>query len=185
MSNARWLGLGWVLVSWAACAAPGSAQQLQPEEERAEPTPAAAPVPVDTNARSARNVVFAELLGNAGLYSINYERFITDDVSVRVGFEYFSFSLNLLGNTSSTSVVVAPVMLNYLGIGSRDHKLELGIGPEVFRTITSGLEVGATATVGYRYVPHDGGVTCNIGFTPIITRHGFLPWGGLGLGGAF
>jgi hypothetical protein len=141
----------------------------------------------DANARTARNLLFAELLGNGGLYSLNYARFLSDDVSLRVGVDYFE--------VFGASIILVPVMVNYLGIGSGDHRLELGIGPvlatasESVNSSTSvsqgGFAVGGTATIGYRYVPRDGGFTFNLGFTPIFGQGGFLPFGGMGFGAAF
>jgi hypothetical protein len=153
-------------------------------------------------ARTARNVLFVELLGNAALYSVNYARFITDDISLRFGFEYVSLSVSSSGSSSGSSttgnasLLFVPIMLNYYGIGSLDHKLELGIGPMFGYASASvdtgdqvasgrGLAVGGTAVIGYRYIPHDGGFTFNVGFTPIFGIGGFMPWLGLGFGAAF
>ncbi|MGE3669493.1 MAG: hypothetical protein AB7K71_07525, partial [Polyangiaceae bacterium] len=60
--------------------------------------PVADDVPTDTgtdeaeapSTRSAKNSLYIELLGNGGLYSLNYERNLTDDVAARVGFSYIS-----------------------------------------------------------------------------------------------
>ena len=40
--------------------------------------------------RTARNIVFVEGLGNGGYYSVNYERFLLDAISLRVGFSTFT-----------------------------------------------------------------------------------------------
>lgn len=37
-------------------------------------------------AQSARNAVYLELLGNGGLYSVNFERILNDTLALRVGF---------------------------------------------------------------------------------------------------
>jgi hypothetical protein len=158
------------------------------------------PVPESTG-RTAKNVLYVELLGNGGIYSVNYERFVTDDMNLRLGFDYLSLSLtgtDSSGNKASGSATVLfiPLMFNYFGVGSLNHKLELGAGPLFVyasgeasslgdQASASGFAVAGTATIGYRYVPHDGGFNFKIGFTPIFGQGGFLPFGGLGLGAVF
>ncbi|MFI5309122.1 MAG: hypothetical protein ACHQ53_17330 [Polyangiales bacterium] len=197
----------------------GSPEAMPPEPPPAEgapaapgpapapaPTPAALPsiygpnagpvAPVDTR-RTAMNVLYAELLGNGGIYSIDYERFFTDDIAARIGFGYISLSASSGTSSAHASILFIPVMFNYMGVGSADHKLELGLGPLLVNASAgasgvgkaaahaSGFGVAGTATIGYRYVPHDGGFNFKIGFTPIFGAGGFLPWGGLGLGAVF
>jgi hypothetical protein len=151
--------------------------------------------------RTARNVLYVELLGNGGLYSLNYERFVTDDIDLRLGFDYLSLSLagfDSNGNkaTGSATVLFIPLMFNYFGVGGQNHKLELGAGPLFLYASAeasgvgeqvngSGVAIGGTATIGYRYVPRDGGFNFKVGFTPIFGAGGFLPFGGLGLGAVF
>lgn len=59
-----------------------SAGHSTPEPPSLDSPPGSAP------ARTARNVLYAELLGNALSYSVNLERFFGEDASVRVGFGY-------------------------------------------------------------------------------------------------
>src|SRR5208282_3112134 len=72
----------------------------------------------------APNSIYAEGLGAALLYSINYERLIIDDLAARVGFSYFPLSA---GGVSSTSLFF-PITLSYIGLHSGKHALELGGG---------------------------------------------------------
>ncbi len=147
--------------------------------------------------RTANNVLYVELAGNGGIYSINYERFFTDNINARVGFGYISLSASGGSSSGHASILFIPLTANYMGIGSADHKLELGLGPLFVNASAgasgvggtaahaSGFAVAGTATIGYRYVPHDGGFNFKLGFTPIFGAGGFLPWGGLGLGAVF
>jgi hypothetical protein len=195
---------------------PGSEEQV-PAPPPAEPAPAE-PSPVEPGAaqntasifgtsaadqgplelrRTANNVLFVELAGNAGIYSLNYERFFTDDIAARIGFGYISLTAYSGSESASASILFVPLMASYMGIGSADHKLELGAGPLFVHASArasgigssaanaSGFGIAGTASVGYRYVPHDGGFDFKIAFTPIFGAGGFLPWGGLGLGYVF
>jgi hypothetical protein len=147
-------------------------------------------------ARGARNVVFVELAGNAGVYSVNYARRLGDDCALRVGLEYFAAPYRgLSGESGIAKLLMMPLLFDYLGIGSRDHKLELAAGPVLGYASASidsdgailnrhGVGIAGTAVVGYRYLPHDGGFTFNMGFTPVFSAAGFLPWLGLGFGAA-
>jgi hypothetical protein len=44
-------------------------------------------------AAPARNAVFFELLGNGGLYSLNFERMLREDLGLRVGYASWSSPL--------------------------------------------------------------------------------------------
>lgn len=178
----------WLATFLSLCASqalPSAAQEAEVEAREAPP----AGEPAAPATRTAKNLLFVELGGNGGVYSINYARFIGDDFMFRLGAEYFAFSF--LG--SEVSVFLAPIVVSYLGIGTADHKLELGVGAVLGYASTTGSELvsggqglayGATGTIGYRYVPHDGGFTFNVGFTPIF-GDGFFPGFGMGFGGVF
>jgi hypothetical protein len=156
-----------------------------------------APPPVLDKTRTAKNGLFVELLGNGIFYSLNYERFVTDDIAIRLGVGYFSLSASAGSSSASASIFSLPLMFEYMGIGSADDKLELGIGPLIFYTSASASGIGdtakgsgtflfGTATIGYRHIPHDGGFNFKIGFTPIFGKFGFVPYlPGIGAGAVF
>jgi hypothetical protein len=154
--------------------------------------------------RVAKNSVFVELGGNAGLYSLNYERFFSDDVGLRLGLMYMSVSgTSSSGTTTSTASASwfgAPLMFSYLGIGGENHKLDLGAGvvlmhlsagASTFDATASaqGFLVAGTATFGYRYVPVNGGFNFKAGFTPLFIQSAgktyVLPWAGISVGYGF
>jgi hypothetical protein len=154
--------------------------------------------------RVAKNSVFVELGGNAGLYSLNYERFFLDEVGLRVGLMYMSVSGTSTSGTGTVSASAswfgAPLMFSYLGIGGENHKLDLGAGvvlmylsagASTFDATASanGLLVAGTATFGYRYVPMNGGFNFKAGFTPLFFQSAgktyFLPWAGISAGYGF
>jgi hypothetical protein len=155
-------------------------------------------------AREAKNSIFVELGGNAGLYSLNYERFLGEDVGLRIGMMYVSVSATATSGTTTTtgsaSWFGAPLMFSYLGVGSDNHKLDLGIGTVLMyfsggtstfdaTAKASGMLVAGTATVGYRYVPANGGFNFKAGFTPLFFQSAgkayFLPWAGISAGYGF
>jgi hypothetical protein len=175
-----------------------------PTTAQAAPAGFAAPVPpADRDEDLAKNAVYAELLGNAILYSVNYERRFSDVVAARLGFSYFGLSASVSDATSSASAranfFLFPVMANFL-VGGRNNKLELGVGAlalivsgsaegvsfgEKVTATGAAAAVAGTATIGYRYQPRDGGFVFRVGATPIIGKGGALPWGGISFGGAF
>jgi hypothetical protein len=142
--------------------------------------------------RTAYNSLFVEIFGSGGLYSLNYEHlFGNSNVSVRAGFDYFHLS-QALGLPANQTFLGFPVLGNYY-LGGADHKLQLGAGALVAYQSTAGFktQVGAAAAlvVGYRYIPHDGGLDFGVAFTPMIGTGeyfpSFLPWGGVSLGAGF
>ncbi len=94
--------------------------------------------------RTAVNTIYAELLGNALAYSLNYERMIQDNIGLRVGVSYFGISLPpSQDKTVSTSVFSLPLMGMYF-IGTEASRLELGLGATIalssVKTVSNGSE---------------------------------------------
>jgi hypothetical protein len=149
--------------------------------------------------RDANNSLYLELGGNGAIYSLNYERFVRDDVSLRLGFGYVSLKgANIDGGTvtADMTLLTIPVTASYLGIGAGNHRLELG-GGVVFADINgssssdgakafgSASGVVGTAMAGYRYVRPRGGFTFRAAFTPLFGEGGFQPWAGVAFGYGF
>ncbi len=146
--------------------------------------------------RRALNAVYFELGGNAIIYSINYERFLTQDISARIGVGYLSLGESLPDDGATAALTSVPVMINYLGVGQFNHRLELGAGFVALHvsaragagfgsSFGSGLLAAGTASVAYRYAPLNGGFTFKAGFTPLISSFGVYPTFGLSLGALF
>ena len=139
----------------------------------------------------ARNSVYIELLGNGGLYSLNYDRKITNNVSARVGLMAFGGE-STDGDRIGLSLV--PLMANYL-VGKHNHRLELGGGPVVAYAAGNIKEHGigefsdfglvGTATFGYRYQPLQGGFNFRLGFTPLFSASSVAPSFGVSFGYGF
>ena len=151
--------------------------------------------------------VFLELLGNAGLYSFNYDTRIKkgkrDGWGVRIGFSYLSIKDSSSFGTLTASTFALPVDINYL-VGRRRSALELGAGAtfvssrykgtkynynelefygsEAFNITPNGLF--GYINLGYRYRSIANGLLFRITFTPIIVPE-FLPGIGLSLGYSF
>jgi hypothetical protein len=167
-------------------AAPGSLPIMvvqAPDEDALDPT------------RRALNAVYVELGGNGITYSLNYERFLTPDLSARVGLGYFAVGDAALAGASA-SLTTVPVMLNYLGIGRYNHRLELGVGLVVLHMSSqvidgfgsdfgSGTLVAGTGCIAYRYAPLHGGFNFKAGLTPIVASFGVFPSAGVSLGALF
>jgi hypothetical protein len=158
-------------------------------------------VPAPDEARTARNTLYVELLGSGALYSLNYERFFTDDISARVGAMYLGLDASSVSTTgvasASANLLVVPVTVSYLGLSSGAHAFELGAGVDIVyfsasakdstgtSAFGSGSGVGGTAIIGYRYAPKNGGFNFRAALTPLFGQGGFLPWFGLSFGYGF
>lgn len=136
----------------------------------------------------ANNAIYLELGGNAGIYSINYERFFDNDWGLRLGIGGFA--------ADGDSAVIAPLMVEKLwGNPDSPHKFETGLGIAFASTQHNNYyhhhsyrntsSVIGTATLGYRYMPQTRGMLFKAGFTPLFGPGGFLPWAGLSVGYAF
>jgi len=131
-----------------------------------------------TNNEKQYNVLYCEIFGNGGTFSFNYERNIFLKLNIRIGFGI------LIGSSSSNSgehtETGADVfgMLNYLIEIYKNNNLELGAG-----ILTQGTKTLPTFSLGYRYIPQQGGFFFKLTFDmkPNFDNK-FIPWGGLGLG---
>jgi hypothetical protein len=161
--------------------------------------------------RTAKNSIFAEGLGPGLAYSLNYERLVANDVGVRAGLSYMTFSSSASagGTTASSSStwMSFPLTASYIGLASGPSALELGGGMTLVYTSASAEGLGASASgsgvapyadvlVGYRLQPLDGGFQFRVGFTGLIGKGlgfnvtdpdaiGFLPWAHISFGGTF
>jgi hypothetical protein len=192
---------------WADAAPPTAPPAVDPAAQPPADT-SGAPIHHQAEAedeRSANNAVYAEGLGPALFYSINYDRSF-GDFAGRVGFGYLSVSASASSGstqeTASASFFAVPVTVSYLGIGSKRNMLELGAGATIFHVgagaggfDTSG-SASATASstfvlpvgiVGYRLQPPGGGFLLRAGISPVFAGSSIpvLPWPYLALGGAF
>lgn len=209
MLKTPFVGLaGSLLLATTAWAQPGAAGTPFPPTPVAQafpggdPAPAAATPLAEASAdppRTAHNSIFIELGGNGGIYTINYDRIVSDNFSLRAGLGYMAIGATASSGGSSASASVSmtmiPVIANFM-VGSNNHKLELGAGLTFFHmsgtssslgnTVkASGFSPVGTAVAGYRYVPHKGGFTFRAGVTPLFTTEDFLPWGGVSFGYLF
>jgi hypothetical protein len=151
---------------------------------------------------TAPNGIYLEVGGNGLLYTFNYDRFMSNDISLRAGIEYIGLAAAGGDVSVSISMLLIPVTFNYFIASHSDgkvgsSKLELGAGVLIVNLSgtasgsagnvfsNSGFGIGGTATIGYRYQPSDGGFIFRIGFTPLFGPAGFLPFGGLSFGYGF
>ena len=177
----------------SAAPAPAASLTERPPRLRQDsegPSPVLAPTAPEP---TGYNVVFVELLGNAGLASLNYERFFFSDgrLGVRVGAGIWpAFDFCAWGCTHVPTSVVFPLVASWY-VGRWDHSLQLGAGIAVYPPPSLfGLPVLGTAVVGYRYHPRNRGYDFGLAFTPQFGPSqpgfvGFAPFAGVSLGAAF
>lgn len=147
--------------------------------------------------RTAVNTIYAELLGNAGLYSLNYERMLQDNFGLRIGASYFGFNAAAGGSSAAVSLVSFPLMANYF-VGTEASRLELGLGLLLANGSASVVSSGSssssggfgaslTSTIAYRLQPPQGGFNFKIGATPSfsLATGTFQLWGGISAGFGF
>jgi hypothetical protein len=170
-----------------------------PEVAAAPETAASPPAGPEAHGRTALNDIFFEALGSGLLYSLNYERMIDKwNIGLRAGASYFTYAVSNYGRSGNLTLVSFPLLASYYYGLWRGHHLQLGLGATILYTGVatdslgtsydaerSGAGLAASAVVGYRYKPRDGGVSFGVGFTPLLRASKFLPWGGANVGYAF
>ncbi len=146
----------------------------------------------EPNPQSAKHSVYLELGGNAGIYTVNYDRKFADHFSGRVGFMVFGGQSDQ-PTDDQIGVAIFPITANYLA-SSGSHRLELGAGPlfmaaggelERYGSVGGAGFAGVTSTFGYRYQPVGGGFVFRIGLVPFYSASRPQLWAGLSLGYSF
>lgn len=127
----------------------------------------------------SNKLVTAEIGGEGGLYSLNYDSRLSsgnNGLGYRIGLSFYE------------DVLVIPVQLNHL-IGNNGKYVEVGGGVSLITGVidfgngTEGLKAIPTISLKYRSQPVDGGFSWSIG---ILSATSILPvWGVVGLGYAF
>lgn len=138
------------------------------------------------------------------LYSLNYDRLLHKNFSLRTGIGVFGVGGTLSSGDDSASVragmVNIPLLANFL-MGHRGHHIEVGAGATLAilygsaegrsgswvgsRVTGSAFEALGTASVGYRYMPPKTGFSFRAGFSPLFAPGLFAPWGYISVGVAF
>jgi hypothetical protein len=152
-----------------------------------EPPPPPPAPPLEPAEREAPNAFYIEGLGPALVYSVNYERAISD-VALRVGVGYYA--------AGGSSWLGVPITVSYLGIGSKKHMFEIGAGVSIQHT-NDGSDIESlnrngdqtfivgTAIFGYRLEPPKGGFVLRAGLSPVFNGSAFIPLPYVALGAAF
>lgn len=126
--------------------------------------------------RVARNAVYLELLGNGGLYSVNYERILNDTLALRVGFATWNSPAIFYDGTPPDRFTTVPVTMSYL-LGSGERKIELGGGVTFGRATRDRFSnekkdfsfSNLTGIIGYRSQPPGRGYLFRAGVTPFYS----------------
>ena len=135
----------------------------------------------------SKNHLFLELFGNGILYSVNYERLLSDNFSSRIGYSYMP---DLIYST-------IPITASYI-IGRGSSKAEAGMGITITTSVFDGVfgtrkekqtYLLLTGVFGIKYYKPRGGYTVKITFTPFYSPHlkpsKFQLYGGISIGYGF
>lgn len=131
----------------------------------------------------AQNNIYLELFGNAGAYSINYDRTLIENFSIRAGLMIISFKPDFTGSI--------PILINKKFYINKNH-VEIGLGATLFsikfnmlkssdKTINDAVP---TAVIGYCFEPNSG-IIGRVSFTPFFYHGKIIPFGGFGIGYSF
>jgi len=124
----------------------------------------------------ARNAVYLELLGNGGLYSVNFEHILHDTLALRVGFATWNSPAIFYDGTPPDRFTTVPVTVSYL-LGGGERKLELGGGVTFGRATRDRFASdrrnfsfsSLTGIIGYRSQPLGRGYLFRAGVTPFYS----------------
>lgn len=134
--------------------------------------------------RMLKNLLFGEIGGNGLAFSINYERYLTKNISTRIGYGFFAIPVSLWFHC-------LPLMINY----NFDIPFEVGIGIVPYSSTKSAEGAGyfgekkdgvlVTTTIGFKRI--NKGVVARFSLTPFynINDSKVKFYGGISFGFAF
>ena len=137
-------------------------------------------VPCRAQDAEARHTVFVEILGNAGLASLNFDTTNEHGNGFRIGgfvdpsplISCPSRDLACRNGAERQPAAAFVVMMSQRLVGESRHKLELGLGVLLGHAETGALDflprAAITATLGYRLQPNPRKLGVRVGLTPII-----------------
>lgn len=124
-------------------------------------------------AAEPRRAVYFEQFGNAGLYSVNYEREVRPQWMARAGAG--AWSAEDIFSDNKVQIVSVPLTLSYI-TGTGNHHFESGFGVTVGHkhddVSGSGAFSSLTGILGYRYQKPEGGFLFRVGATPFLSLTG-------------
>ncbi len=127
-----------------------------------------------------RNSIQVGVLGEGGIYSVNYERIFAKDFTGKIGLSFINKNL------------IIPILAGkYFGKSPNYFDLSSGMIFAYYRDhYDENIEhyqigVYGTMFIGYRYQPVQERFLFRIGYTPIFNNHTFFHWGGISLGYRF
>jgi len=157
------------------------------------------PHPVrDFEKQPAKNLLYIELAGNGGLYSLNYERIYLYHEKFKTGVRA-GFAPNFNGIYIEQVYLLEHTFILF----KNPHHLELGAGVSLQRRFNEKPDLPniyfwenlffSTWRCGYRYQKQDDGFFFRAGLIPVVMSHdalGFHPdyfqfWGGVSVGMSF
>ncbi len=123
--------------------------------------------------------IYLEIGGNNGIYSINYERMISNKFSARLGFSYLPFTetTNSGDHFNAKSFVI--IMPLYFITIYNNNKIGFGVG-----IVIDSKKINPSFSIGYKYRPANNGFMFHINYTPLFSedlKKG-ESWVGIGVG---
>lgn len=129
--------------------------------------------PGEKKERTANNALYATLLGYTGYLGVGYERLLSPNLGLNIGFTSLEIDITeeISGSQSRSTLTLVPLFLSfYSGEGSSRFFIEAGLeyakldgNSDGMIQITSGDGVIGIGGIGYNYNPLDGGVFFKIG----------------------
>jgi hypothetical protein len=119
----------------------------------------------------AKNIVYLDLgvflsrgIGTIGI-GLNYERMLSNNISIRAGVNFGLFGVADGGDAFSGTGVGFPVTINYMTNNKNKFEAGIGGGPhfELGDYKKKGVEFFPAVRLGYRYQPEDNSVIYKIG----------------------
>ena len=131
-----------------------------------------------------KNILYLDIgiIFTGGSYAfgmgLNYERMVSDNLSVRAGVNLAFYNTHVTGDKVEGTSIGFPVTLNYMTNNKNKFEAGLGGGPRISLTDENTNIFFPAVRLGYRYQPDETGMIYRLGIE--IPSNVYISLGGIG-----
>ncbi len=148
----------------------------------------------DNEVKIASNIIYVEVLGICGYGSINYEKILNNDRTIKYGFKAGISTYHFKDYTNSFNPdILIPLGIDLI-IGNK-HNLEVGLGQVLSSIVHANsidfqpyrkTKLSGNLSIGYRFQKQTQGIFFKFSYTPLFEYYKrFRHWGGISFGYIF
>lgn len=135
-----------------------------------------------TKSRNIAYLDFGIIFTGSSSYALgmglNYERMISDNLSIRAGMNVAFYNTHVIGDNVNGTSIGFPITFNYMTNAKNKFEIGIGGGPRISLTDENSNIFFPAARIGYRYQTDETGMIYRLGIE--VPSNVYLSFGGIG-----